>query len=310
MSRTRLVAHHQQPLLLDKFYQQLTTALKIERRATLVIVNRRQSVRTLFDAVHGAFPERPVIALSTSLTPLDRRARIRLMQRLLRQDQPLIVVTTQLIEAGVDVSFPLVHRELAPLDSIIQSAGRCNRHNEYGAAGEVHLWHLQAMKADGSAGESLWRHVYDSALIEVTMETLGAAQQYDETDFLQLSQAYFHGCRMRQDQQRVDMQLQAGNFIGVEKAFQLIEKLPTVAVFIVQNERDQQLWERYCAIREDAALTPAQQQQQFRTFKRAFYERVIQVYARSRDDLNQNEVQYLKATPTTYTRQVGFIGFP
>ncbi len=309
MSRTRLVTH-QEPLPLDTFAQQLITALKTERRATLVIVNRRQSVRTLFDAVHSAFPEQPVIALSTSFTPLDRRARIRLMQRLLRQNQPLIVVTTQLIEAGVDVSFPIVHRELAPLDSIIQSAGRCNRHHEHDAAGEVHLWYLQAMKTDGSAGESLWRHVYDSALIEVTMETLGAAQQYEEADFLQLSQAYFQGCRLRQDQQRIDVQLQAGDFIGVEKSFQLIEELPTVSVFIAQNERDQKLWERYCAIRENGALTPAQQQQQFRTFKRAFYERVIQVYARSRDELNQNEVQYLKATPTTYTRQVGFVGFP
>jgi CRISPR-associated endonuclease/helicase Cas3 len=309
MNRTQLIAH-QEPLTLDEFAKHLITTLRDALRATLIIVNRRQSVRTLFAALQCAFPERPMIALSTNLTPLDRRVRIRLMQRLLRQGQPLIVVTTQLIEAGVDVSFPMVQRELAPLDSIIQSAGRCNRNNENGAAGEVHLWHLQATKTDGSAGESLWRHVYDGALIEVTLETLGKQQHYFEADFLQLSQAYFQGCRARQDQQRVDVQLQAGDFIGVERAFQLIEELPTLSVFIAQNDCDQKLWERYCAVRDDSNLIPAQQQQQFRIFKRAFYERVIQVYRQPCFDMNKNDVHYLQATPLTYTNCVGFIGFP
>ncbi|MBK1695127.1 CRISPR-associated helicase/endonuclease Cas3 [Chromatium weissei] len=309
MNRTRLMTHHHQPLSLDQFAAQLITTLRDECRATLIIVNRRQSVRTLFEQLQCALPERPIIALSTNLTPLDRRARIRFMQQLLQQSQPLIVITTQLIEAGVDVSFPIVHRELAPLDSIIQSAGRCNRNNENGAAGEVRLWHLQAIKANGDAGESLWRHVYDSNLIEVTTETLGHQTQYDEADFLQLSQRYFQGCRARQDQQRIDVQLQIGDFIGVEKAFQLTEELPTISVFICQNECDQQLWNQYQAVRNDDTLTPVQQQRRFSVFKRAFYERVIQVYWQASGELARNEVNYLAATPTTYTHQVGFIGF-
>ncbi|MCB1777343.1 MAG: CRISPR-associated helicase Cas3', partial [Candidatus Competibacteraceae bacterium] len=164
MTRTRLHGHHREPLAVDEFAERVMDALRHDERATLIIVNRRRAVRTLFEALRAELPERPLIALSTNFTPLDRRVRIRLIQRLLRWGQPVIVVTTQLVEAGVDFSFPIVHRDLGPLDSIIQAAGRCNRHGENGVGpGEVHLWQLQARKEDGTLGEKLWQRVYDSA---------------------------------------------------------------------------------------------------------------------------------------------------
>ncbi|WP_295447173.1 CRISPR-associated helicase Cas3' [uncultured Thiodictyon sp.] len=311
MTRTRLLAHHRERMILEAFAEHLIADLQQYPRAMLIIVNRRRAVRTLFEALHAAFPERPLVALSTDLTPLDRRARVRLIQRLLRQGQPVIAVTTQLVEAGVDFSFPVVHRDLAPLDSIIQAAGRCNRHGEAGAVpGEVHLWHLQSSKPDGSAGESLWRRVYDSALIEVTQETLGTADAWDECDFLELSQAYFRGCRARHDQTRVDEQLARGDLLGVEQDFQLIEERPTVSLFVVCNPPDAALWERYRALRDDPRVTPAEQDQRFRPFKRAFYERVIQISAHAAHGLDRNEVNRIDAGSETYDRHAGFIGLP
>jgi CRISPR-associated endonuclease/helicase Cas3 len=216
-----------------------------------------------------------------------------------------------LVEAGVDFSFPVVHRDLAPLDSIIQAAGRCNRHGENGATpGEVHLWHLQTTKADGTAGESLWRRVYDSALIEVTAETLGTADTWDESAFLELSQAYFHGCRSRQDQQRVDEQLARGDLAGVERDFQLIETRPTVSLFVVRKPPDAILWAFYRTLRDDPTLTPAEQERRFRPFKRALYERVIQVQAQVAQGLDRHDVNRIDASPETYDREAGFIGLP
>ena len=312
MTRTRLYSHHREPLAVDEFAERLIDGLQNDERATLIIVNRRRAVRTLFEALREGLPERPLVALSTNFTPLDRRARIRLIQRLLRQGQPVIVVTTQLVEAGVDFSFPVVHRDLGPLDSIIQAAGRCNRHGENGAApGEVHLWQLQARKPDGTLGERLWQRVYDSALIEVTGETLGAAETWEESEFLELSQRYFTGCRARQDQVRVDEQLARGDLAGVERDFRLIEDgPPTVSLFVAQNAPDVDLWERYRAIRDDPYLGVAEQEQRFRVFKQAFYERVVQVYAQEAAGLDRDVVNRLDAGPEIYTREAGFIGLP
>ncbi|TVR63985.1 MAG: CRISPR-associated helicase Cas3' [Candidatus Competibacteraceae bacterium] len=312
MTRTRLYAHHREPLAVDEFAERLSADLPTDERATLLIVNRRRAVGILFDALRAALPGRPLVALSTNLTPLDRRARIRLIQRLLRQGQPVVVVTTQLVEAGVDFSFPVVHRDLGPLDSIIQAAGRCNRHGESGATpGEVHLWQLRASKPDGGMGERLWQRVYDSALIEVTVETLGVVDQWDESEFLELSQRYFAGCRARQDQVRVDEQLARGDLAGIERDFRLIEDgPPTVSLFVVQNRKDEDLWERYRVIQDDPYLGAAEQEKQFRGFKRAFYERVVQVYAREAAGLDRDAVNRLDAGSETYTREAGFIGLP
>lgn len=312
LTRTRLYGHHREPLAVDEFAARLIAELPTDRLATLIIVNRRRAVRTLFAALRDALPERPLVALSTDLTPRDRRVRIRLIQRLLRQGQPVIVITTQLVEAGVDFSFPVVHRDLGPLDSIIQAAGRCNRHGENGVTpGEVHLWQLQARNREGALGERLWQRVYDSALIEVTVETLGDAEVWEECEFLELSQRYFAGCRARQDQMRVDEQLACGDLAAVERDFRLIEDgPPTVSLFVVQKPRDVQLWEDYRAIQEDVRLTPVEQEQRFRPFKRAFYERVIQVYAQEAPGLDRDAVNRLDASPETYDREAGFIGLP
>ncbi|MCB1778326.1 MAG: CRISPR-associated helicase/endonuclease Cas3, partial [Candidatus Competibacteraceae bacterium] len=177
--------------------------------------------------------------------------------------------------------------------------------------GEVHLWQLQARKADGTLGEKLWQRVYDSALIEVTGETLGAAETWEESEFLELSQRYFTGCRARQDQVRVDEQLARGDLAGIERDFRLIEDgPPTVLLFVAQNAQDVGLWERYQAIREDPYLGVAEQEQRFRVFKQAFYERVVQVHAQEAAGLDRDVVSRLNAGPETYTREAGFIGLP
>ena len=68
-----------------------------------------------------------VFCLTTNLTPNCRKQKLRLIRSLLADGKPCCVFSTSLIEAGVDVDFPEVWREMAGIDSIIQSAGRCNR---------------------------------------------------------------------------------------------------------------------------------------------------------------------------------------
>jgi CRISPR-associated endonuclease Cas3-HD len=79
--------------------------------------------------------------LTTRLRPKDRLEIIEAAKGLTEKDVPLVVVSTQLIEAGVDISFERVYRDFAPMDSIVQAAGRCNRSFE-SDRGEVVVWWL------------------------------------------------------------------------------------------------------------------------------------------------------------------------
>ena len=90
----------------------------------LAIVDNRMQARGLFDAVRG---EEGAAHLSTLMVPAHRRAVLVEVRERLKAKMPMRLVSTSLIEAGVDVDFPLVLRAAAGIDSVAQAAGRCNR---------------------------------------------------------------------------------------------------------------------------------------------------------------------------------------
>ena len=100
------------------------------------IVNLRRHARQIADVLSRLCPEDTVFFLTTDLCPAHRSRQIERIRQRLRQKLPCRVVATQCIEAGVDLDFETLYRALAPLDSIIQAAGRCNR-NGCGSMGQV-----------------------------------------------------------------------------------------------------------------------------------------------------------------------------
>ncbi|MBR1657020.1 MAG: CRISPR-associated helicase Cas3' [Synergistaceae bacterium] len=97
----------------------------------LVIVNTKLAARNMFERLRESCKGIKIIHLSTNLCPVHRREKIEEMRHCLAENIPVICVTTQLIEAGVDISFKCVVRSLAGLDNAAQAAGRCNRNGEY-----------------------------------------------------------------------------------------------------------------------------------------------------------------------------------
>ena len=89
----------------------------------LCVVNRRRTAQQLYRLLDGE----GAFHLSTLLCPAHRKEKLEEIRRRLKESLPCRVVSTSLIEAGVDVDFPAVFREEAGLDSILQTAGRCNR---------------------------------------------------------------------------------------------------------------------------------------------------------------------------------------
>ncbi len=102
-------------------------AMKLQEKGqVLCVVNTRAAAQEIFQRLTGEGN----FHLSTLMYPAHRRAVLDEVRRRLREGLPCRVVSTSLIEAGVDVDFPAVYRDEAGLDSILQAAGRCNREGD------------------------------------------------------------------------------------------------------------------------------------------------------------------------------------
>lgn len=101
----------------------------------LLIVNTRSDAAALF----ALMPE-DTIHLSALMCPEHRSQVIATIKQRLKEGQPVRVVSTQLVEAGVDIDFPVVYRALAGMDSVAQAAGRCNREGKLNGLGAVRVF--------------------------------------------------------------------------------------------------------------------------------------------------------------------------
>ena len=129
----RRVTYQQEGALSD---EELAERLKQEKQV-LCIVNRRCQAQELF----ALLPKEGAFHLSTAMYPAHRRRILEEIRRLLEEGKPCRVISTSLVEAGVDVDFGAVYRCLAGLDSMVQAAGRCNRNGKRAAAQSiVHLF--------------------------------------------------------------------------------------------------------------------------------------------------------------------------
>lgn len=115
---------------------ELATSQLVAAGSVLVIMNTKRSARSLYERLAGG-DTTELYHLSTNMCPAHRFQALRGVREGLSQGTPVICVSTQLVEAGIDLDFGCVIRSLAGLDSIAQAAGRCNRHGQRSSPGTV-----------------------------------------------------------------------------------------------------------------------------------------------------------------------------
>jgi CRISPR-associated endonuclease/helicase Cas3 len=113
----------------------------------LCIVNLTRHAKELWEALSRRVPsDPPPIHLSSHMCAQHRLDVITAIKLELKAGRPVRVISTQLIEAGVDLDFPVVYRAMGPLDSIVQAAGRCNREGKV-TRGQVHVFRPEDVSA-------------------------------------------------------------------------------------------------------------------------------------------------------------------
>jgi len=201
-------------------------------KSFLFILNTVASSQKVFNRLKEEYQANDckVYYLSSSVLPCFRKL---IIEKIKNEKGRKIVVSTQVVEAGVDIDLDVVYRDFAPLDSINQSAGRCNR-NGINGKGTVKLFDTGKSKA-----------IYDSTLRDITKNILADYPDViQESELYELNQAYFRGVKKRiQDDNDTSVKIidcmEKLLLEDLNEEFKLIDKAyPTYNVFIPFDKKD------------------------------------------------------------------------
>lgn len=186
----------------------------------LVVLNLKRHALALLNGLDG---QDGVFHLSTNLCAEHRRAVLDRVRSRLKAGETCRLISTQCVEAGVDVDFPKVLRALAPLEAIAQAAGRCNREGRMTARGEVVVFEPEE--------EGNWRRrypthaYYQAAEVTRTMLVLHGAL---DTNDLGIFQVYYQRLYDLNDPASQNTELAEAikerDFVEIARLYRLIEQ--------------------------------------------------------------------------------------
>jgi CRISPR-associated endonuclease/helicase Cas3 len=207
----------------------------LERREVsqaLIVLNTRKNALDVLDAIDST-EEDSLFHLSTLLCGQHRRKVLQTVRDRLNHKQPCILVSTQVVEAGVDLDFPLVYRAIAPLDRIVQAAGRCNREGKLNK-GNVIVFQPE----EGKVPPGEYRKAVDETKRLLKRENL---DWDDPSIFAEYFQSLYQG--LETDSKEIQKYRKSFDYPEVAARFKLIPD-DTTAVAIAYDDRAAEIIQR------------------------------------------------------------------
>lgn len=307
-NRIKMVPQIETPLTISRLYEE-TKSLIFSGKTVLYVFNTISSAREFYRLLSDAGVPRTF--LSSHIIPKERLKRINEIKDGLYK----VVVSTQLVEAGVDIDFDIVVRDIAPFDSLVQSAGRCNRNNEK-QMGMVYVKKLCSEK-----GHLYATRIYDLVLINATEQLLKGRAELKEEEIYNLLDGYYKIVkeRMNQEESRkileAVLQLRYDSEDNMETAisdFRLIEEdYPKVDVFIELDDDAERVWKEYERIYEriDDTKNLWERRSEFLKIRKDFYNHVISIPATAKNmPAEVNGIRYVSKSQIEdyYDHETGY----
>jgi len=212
-------------------------------RNILFVMNTVRSAKELFEVFRDSGTIHELYFLSAHVIPKHRLQRITEIKDR-KAGHPILVVSTQLVEAGVDIDLDIVVRDFAPLDNIFQTCGRCNRENRDGAKGRVLLFSLKDSNDWTPSG------IYESFLKQKTKKILRDKEVIPESEFFNLAHDYFNEVQIGGSQSNSDIllkQIKELKYDGDDGVIELnlIDDNHSSSVFIELEDEAKQSWNEF-----------------------------------------------------------------
>jgi len=259
------------PQDLNNFSKELLSRLKVDKKSALIVLNTIKAAKCFYNIIKDELRRLgfETYFLSSHIVPKERLRRIKLIRSSLNLK---VIVSTQIVEAGVDIDLDLVVRDLAPLDSIIQVAGRANRNLKKPKA-EVEVI---CLKDDNN--RHFYSYIYDPFLIYSTREILLHGEEFPESSLLSLTKLYFDKVkrRMSDDESKSILQsLFKLNYTDMSRFHLIEEEGEKVDIFVEIDSEASQVWQNFLEIRNIKNFY--ERKKIFKGLKANFYQYVISI---------------------------------
>ena len=269
-NRTKLIINKEK-ISFEGFKTILATYIENNpQKDILTIVNTKKAALETFKFICNEtnVEDIEIYFLTTLITPYERKKIIkRIKQKSVKQK---VIISTQLVEAGVDISVNTVFRQISPLDSIIQAAGRANRYNEKLEIAEVYIYDIEEYKKSSN-------YIYGNDLLIKTENVLKDFEQIEEKNYIRLIENYFIEVKKQSENTSQPLLNAIKNLDFALVDFEMIEKIKSESIFVQLNERAKEIWGRYVEIYSRKELKPWERDAEFSLIKTEFYDFVINV---------------------------------